>query len=452
MKKLSRYIFSLLLLCIVCLLNNACTDTTTGLGKVPTVSEDLFTIEIDAENSNLVHFIFKGEKMSPYWEVKLPGSSLTSSKPSFTLTLNRGTYDGTLRVYDRNGVSEKYPFTFTVVAIDPALVDLIGENDDKIWVWDRFGAKVTGGNNDQGGNRIFGYVWGEPWQDNCWYLGIDDFADMQNMDDELSFHANGSFVLEAHNTVWVDGGGFGDVEGSGVTTWTPAGTETWTVFEDNGKRYLQFDGGGFPSIVASAAAVNARYEIAELSANCLRLRYWVSEEEYTEFNFIPKGYEPEEQPDPEEPENPEEIKLSPLDTDSPEVALLTGKTWKLGPRYGYNYGEDDLYEVPEDCVDDKLLFMANNTMSFDTGASNQAYTDDGFTTYIPSGKEKWILGRGEDEKLYLRFRGGGFPIIRPNLPGINLTYEVIELTANTLKLNWPYGDGGYFVTILVASN
>ncbi|MBD5232991.1 MAG: hypothetical protein HDS65_02300 [Bacteroidales bacterium] len=434
---------------VAVLFSTACSDDVKGLGEPPVLSDNMYAVYLDAENPNMVHFDFLAEAMQPSWNIDLAGTPYRTNDREFTLSLGRGSYSGTIRAYGRSGMTQIESFSFSVEAIDPSLRNLV----DKVWVWDEYAGTVGDG------HRVFGYVWGRNWVEASWFYPLSDLTDVMGiMDDELTFCTDGTFVLDAKGTVWVDGGGFADVANAGIASWTAAGTETWTAIEAGGRRYIQFGGGGFPALVSNPASlsVDGRYEIAELTADVLRLRFWTSEEEYNEYNFIRKGYvhEPEDytQGTPEPGPTPgtdEPVELQPLPADSQYPALLTSHSWGIGMKYGYNYGEDDLYSTPDILYDDTLTFNPDGTLVYDTGEGNDTFTDDGRTTYEATGEEAWSLGLDSEGQLCLQFSGGGFPIMRPNLK-VDQTYRVVLLDSNTLKLHWAYGDGGYFVTILVA--
>ena len=81
------------------------------------------------------------------------------------------------------------------------------------------------------------------------------------------------------------------------------------------------------------------------------------------------------------------------------------------------------------------------------------YTDEGFVRdFHATGEEGWILGTNADGVLCLQFTNGGFPLIRPGYSTDGQTYEVNTITEETLRLHWPYGDGGYLVIILVPAD
>lgn len=130
---------------------------------------------------------------------------------------------------------------------------------------------------------------------------------------------------------------------------------------------------------------------------------------------------------------------------SEAMRLLTEHAWTpLG--IGYDYGEGYEYWLPESCPDDRLTFTEANKVSIDLGADNTVYDDDnGNTSYDFTGEESFLLGTDAEGGLHIQFAYGGFPVIRPNSPGLDLMWVVRELSASKLELAWPYGDGGYFV-------
>ncbi len=428
----------------------ACQDDTEGLGVLPEVSDDMYSIYIDEEDPNLVHFDFTADRLQPLWEVELKGGAkATSNDRNFTLTMSKGDYKGSLMVYGRSGRSPKHEFTFHVDAPDPAVRMLCGtdESKPKVWVWD-----IWGEYNNGGQQRIFGYLWGEDWRKDSYYNPLEDMQGgaMQGsmLDDKMSFLADGRFVLEANNTVWVDGdltgvGGWG-VERAGIAQWQPKGTEAWAFIDNGTKRYIRFSGGGFPSVVADPTGVDADYEIVEISEDHLRLRWWRGEGDGIEFNFVPEGYQGEDPtpPTPPEPvEIPEQEAVTPLDKTSAEYLKLTGYSWKVGSLLAYINadGSQTGFETPQFLIGDLLNFNTDGSVTFKLGDDNKVFdNENGTWDYTPQGTEGFILGKLADGSLAIQFTGGAFPIISPVAQYKDLTFEVLKLTDTDLQLAWAY--------------
>lgn len=437
---------------LIGLLSPSCQDDTAGLGDRPVVTDDMFRVYIDPDDENLVHFDFVAERLSAYWEIENGGITSTYSEREFTLTMSRGDYTGYITAYGRGGRSDRHQFTFHVDALDPSYKLLCGKDNDKVWVFDRYGQAI-----DATTQRIFGYLWGEPWESNSWFNPTGDLEVYGVMDDEISFRNDGGFFLNpgSDSKVWVDGGGWGDVERAGQATWSATGNESWSFVENGGKRYIQFGGGAFPAIIADPAAIDQAYEIVELGENRLCLRWWRGEGDGIEYNFCPKDYQgeiptPPTPPDPPTP--PVQQDITPLPSGAPEYALLTAHAWVAGDKYGYYYGAEDLYDTPDQARDEVLTFNADGTMRLDSDGDVYADDGNGHFSYTPSGTEGYVLGTNADGKLCIQFTGGGFPIMRANEAALDQVYEVYELSASTLKLFWGYGDGGGLLIILKAKD
>lgn len=452
---MKKILYNTILPSLCCLLAlfaaTACNDDTEGMGDKPTVNEDMFKVYVDAEDGNLVHFSFTARKLSPYWEVELPGGTQTYSDCEFTLTLSRGEYNGYLTAYGRGGRSERYPFTFTVTALDPSYRLLCGKDNDKVWVWDRYGEAI-----DATTQRIFGYLWGEPWQKNSWFNPTADLEAYGILDSKIAFRNEGQFIFtpDADGKVWVDGGGWGDVEKAGKASWTATGNESWAFTENGGKRYIQFAGGAFPGLIADPAGVDAAYEIVELTENRLCLRWWRGEGDGIEFNFCPEGYIGEDPtpPTPPDPPTPPVVKdITPLPDGAPEYALLTAHPWVADNKFGYLYDAEDLYDTPTQALDEVLTFKTDGSMTLESDGDVYADDGNGHFQYTPTGNEAYVLGKNDAGQLCVQFKGGGFPILRAN-EAVDQVYEVRELSASRLKLFWSYGDGGGFLIILKAKD
>lgn len=428
-----------------CLALAACQDDTDGLGSRPTVTDDMFRVYVDGDNENIIHFDFVAEGLSAYWEIEVGGITTAYAEREFTLSMSRGDYQGYLTAYGRGGRSDRYPFTFHVDALDPSYRILCGKDNDRIWVFDRYGEAI-----DAATQRIFGYLWGEPWQSNSWFNPTADLEVYGVMDDEISFRNDGAFILNPgeDGKVWVDGGGWGDVESAGRASWTATGNESWAFVENGARRYIQFGGGAFPAIVADAAGIDQAYEVVELTDTHLCLRWWRGDGDGIEFNFCPKDYIGEEPTPPDPPVPPVQQDITPLPAGAPEYALLTAHAWVCGDRYGYYYGAEDLYDTPSQARDEVLTFNTDGSMRLDS--DGDVYVDDGngHFSYAPSGTEGYVLGTNAEGRLCIQFNGGGFPIIRASEGAVDQLHEVYELSETTLKLFWPYGDGGGLLIIL----
>lgn len=130
---------------------------------------------------------------------------------------------------------------------------------------------------------------------------------------------------------------------------------------------------------------------------------------------------------------------------SEEMSILTSNVWKPAG-IGYDYGEGYDFWLPDCCADDILSFTADNKVSINLGADNKVYDDDnGENEYTFTGEETYLLGTDSEGKLQIQFANGGFPVIRPNSPGLDLRFEVRKITEAELEIAWPYGDSGFFV-------
>lgn len=450
MKNNIKLIFRTLLLSIPLFSQWSCTqELTIDPDAVPIVSEKDFRIHADTENPSLTHFDFTKEGVTPYWKIQLSETEFhETSERHFTLTLSEGDYSGTLREYGRNGMSEEFPLSFNVTIDFTSL--LCGTNDDKVWVWDRYGKRLGDG------QRILGYVWGEPMEKNCWFYTLETLENGDLMNDELSFRKDGRFQLDAKGFVWRDY----KVEGSTdpKLPWEPKGTEAWEIIKKDSKNYIQFSGGGFPSVLLSKEdGIDGSFLLHEISKDVLKLHYIVSPTEYTELNFVSRDYVPEEKPEPEPEPQPAipELNVTPLPEDAQEIKLLTSKIWKLGPEYEYRFEQADSYEIRLEAKDDRIEFKPDNKVIISAGADGLIMNEGaegGLMKYDPSSTAGWTLGHVAEmgpSRLFLKFTGGGYPCIMPIKDGTDLVWEVRELKEDSIALYFDMGDGCNFVVYLI---
>lgn len=395
----------------------SCKMETGSLGEIPTVTEDMYSIEVATDGSGTVSFNFTGTGMTPYWTINRSETNVyTTTERSFSLTFPlTGTYTGSVSAYGPGGMGNSLDFSFRVE------VTVLSENEMILTArsW-----------------KIADYGWyGDGWE----ALGnqVPDF----NADDILTFHENHAFSLDTGDTPKIYRDDSQEFE------YTPTGNETWMLLEDGANVSIQFGGGGFPGMLPDDSGINGLWSATVLTDTEIRLEFWQEDkEQYLVVILGPSdsGQEPDPGPGTD---------LTPVSPDDERIAILTGTVWKPGPEYGYNYGSDDFYTTASQCHDDRLTFHADGKLTISAGADGILYTDKGFVNdFEATGEEGWLLGTDSGGNLCLQFTGGGFPLLRPDFSTDNQTYEVNILTEETLRLHWPYGDGGYLVIILVPAD
>lgn len=410
-------IFTALALSASLMFHNSCRMETGSLGEVPVVTEDMYSIEVASDGSGTVSFEFTGSGMTPYWEINRSEDNVyTSTERSFTLTFPlSGTYTGSISAYGPGGMGNSLDFSFSVE------VTVLSENERILTAhsW-----------------KITDYGWyGDGWE---YFMGeVPDF----NSDDILTFNEDHSFTLDVGDTPKIYRDDSQEYE------YTPTGNESWVLMEDGSSISLQFGGGGFPGMLSDDTGIDGLYSITTLTDNEVRIEFWQENKGQYLVVFLgplDSGQEPEPEPEPE---------ITPVAPSDERIAILTGTVWKPGPEYGYNYGSDDLYTTAPESHDDRLTFHADGKLTISAGEDGIMYTDKGFVTdFQATGNEGWILGTNADGVLCLQFTDGGFPLLRPDYSTDNQIYEVNTLTEETLRLHWPYGDGGCLVIILVPAD
>lgn len=250
----------------------ACGDSY-ELGDVPDTGDLQYTVTPSTENPNVINFNFKSDGMSPFWSITKPdGQVMTSSKRNFSLTyLMAGDYTGILRGYGHGGLSDSLAFKFNVPKNDSRIWLLSGKDGNKKWIWD----------SDNAGHLACGSIKsdGPDW----WITVPNELNQLKTYDDELNFSLTDyKYNLDAHGYVYVDPSALSTMDPvhypnggkKGVpVAYTQPDNQKWSVYERDGKLYLSFSNGGFPSYVAGPKALGAEYEVLVLTEEELYLKW-----------------------------------------------------------------------------------------------------------------------------------------------------------------------------------
>ncbi|MBF0577473.1 hypothetical protein [Dysgonomonas sp. GY617] len=128
-----------------------------------------------------------------------------------------------------------------------------------------------------------------------------------------------------------------------------------------------------------------------------------------------------------------------------EPSTTTPNWWSAGPNELKGRG----------IYDDELTFILNSTRDYSLKTNNDIYVNEAAAKTMapdlfPNGSDvavtvpytqpkgqTWFMDRDADGKLYLTFSNKGFPsyVAHPDVLG-NVRYEILELTENTLQLQW----------------
>ncbi len=173
----------------------------------------------------------------------------------------RGSYDAQLSVYNKAGMSEKTSFSFEAPGAPlPAEAEPLL---DRTWMWDKETAGHIG-NGPADGSAA------------SWWVAAPNEQDAKLYDDELIFHTDGSYTLNAYDFVLCNEAaahnfGVTATESVLVPYTQPEGQE-WYISKEGDKLFLTFEGGGFPSYIAGDNWGSLKYEIIELTETTLHIK------------------------------------------------------------------------------------------------------------------------------------------------------------------------------------
>ena len=355
----------------------------------PVITSDMFSVTAD-DATMTVSFVFNAADLTPFWKVNAPDGTAVDlganvRNPNFSMTFQtKGLYSGSVIGFGAAGQSAPVQFTFSLGGSDVSITD-----PDKSITWNILVSKTWKLSK-------YGY-WGPDWEeaDNKLSLGVPSML----ADDRLTFGKDGKFTLDlgANKTL------YDDSATGGVPTFTPTatGNEKWELKKDGDAEYVQFSGGGFPSMLFGEGSVNARWDIYSADANQVRIQYQFSEGEFIVLFLVDENTSTG-------PENPDAGKVDAATVE----AFIKGKSFKPS-RYGWwGEGWDALdNDVPEFIKDDKYTFSADGKFVMDLGEDNHVLNDrgpEGGEEYTPTGKETWEI-KSDSQAAYISFGGGGFP-------------------------------------------
>ncbi len=173
----------------------------------------------------------------------------------------RGTYQAELAVYNKAGLSEKTSFSFD--APGAPLPEEAKPLLDKTWMWDKETAGHIG-NGPADGSAA------------SWWVAAPNEQDPKVYDDELIFHTDGSYELNANGYVLCNEAAspkFGiTADASVLVPYTQPEGQEWYVSKEGDKLFLSFSGDGFPSYIAGDNWGALKYEIIELTDTTLHIK------------------------------------------------------------------------------------------------------------------------------------------------------------------------------------
>jgi PKD repeat protein len=292
MKRYISYLASLLLLSVVW---TACSPDMPTLGTPPTPDQVVIAYTPDPSNPNIIHFRSEGPGFIAKWDFG-NGTSSEGLQATGTYPL-QGEYTVTLTIFTKDGHASNST-QISIANTNPLLLDREDYNfltggaaqaGGKTWVIEK----------DMAGHLAIGP---STSYDPEWYrAGANEKADEGYYDDEMTFKLEGfSYVYDNKGGTFSNGAnapGLGGAAGTDYTVpYTPQTGLTWSISEQDGKKYLTISNGGFIGYYTGVS----RYEILTLSENELYIRFGDAKNAAHAWyqRLVPKGYT---RPRPEKP-------------------------------------------------------------------------------------------------------------------------------------------------------
>ena len=361
----------------------------------PVVTADMYSVTVNSETGE-VTFRFTEVDLNPYWIVTDPNGA-TESFYDREVTKKYelpGIYTGKISAFGAGGESDPVQFTFNPLGTEVDETLSATENILVSQPWKPYTIVYYGGSAE----------------DETYWEWDSESVPTSAADDRLTFKKDGTFVLDLGNDTAI----YHDMnaEFAGVTL---TGAEKWAYVVESGVEYIQFSDGGFPGMLADDEAVNARYELRNVSANRFELHYYqAAQEQSLNFVFVSESYV----------EEPVEGTV----TEESAKSALSGKTFSVS-RFGWwgtgwEYFDDP---VPESTAEDLITFNADGTLAIDLGESLLIYHDGGWRTveqgwfedeqWVVTGAETWAV-QSDPTGVFVKFDNGGFPLMLAGQAGV----------------------------------
>ncbi|MFD1187012.1 PKD domain-containing protein [Pontibacter rugosus] len=321
MKRYINFISTILLMAFVW---TGCDTEDPELGPAPTSEQVQFTMQPDADNPNLMHFISSSPGFKAIWDFG-NGSSATGKEVTGAFPL-KGEYTVTLTIFTEGGYAANSK-TVTIQNTNPLMLDvpeynlLTGGAEElagKTWVVDK----------ENSGHLALGPV-GAYTQE--WYSAPANSKSAEGLyDDEMTFNLDGfAYTYKNNGNTFVNTNNLAAFGGAGpddaTMPYTPKTGLTWSIVEEEGKKYLIISNGGFMGYYTGVS----RYEILKLSENELYVRHLnanVAEQAWYQ-RFVPKGYS--------KPKPPKPYQVADLKEDFDEAGTIVWQTDQV--KFNENY-------------------------------------------------------------------------------------------------------------------
>jgi hypothetical protein len=238
-------------------------DDDIDLGLSPNVEDIEYSVTFDESGTGV--FEVTTPKVVGVWYFPTSDPTKFETKTGNRVSKSyskRGTYNVSLGAYNKAGFAEgKKEISFE--APGAPLPDEAKSILDKTWMWD----KETAGHIGNGPADATSAQW---------WVASPNEQDVKLYDDELIFHTDGSYTLNANGFVLCNEGaahrfGVSATQSVLVPYTQPAGQE-WYIAKEGDKMFLTFGGDGFPSYIPGDNWGSFKYEILELTETTLHIK------------------------------------------------------------------------------------------------------------------------------------------------------------------------------------
>lgn len=292
-KKLITSIYTYMAVLVAASIMPACTpdEIEDGLGPAPQSDMVKFTATPTTDNKNIITFTNETPgAFKAIWDFGngngAEGNQVNGAFPT------AGTYTVKLTVFTKGGYTSNTK-TVTIEQTNYSMLDREDYNflsggasdaDGKTWVFDK----------EMKGHLGVGDASLSPPTPNWWAAGANDKAGVGLYDDEMTFKLQGfAYTYQNNGTTYSNKDYASELGGTNASedvtvNYTPPANQTWSITEENGKKYLTLSNKGFMGYYVG----ESRYQILSLSENEL---YLMSSQKGAPGNawfyrFIQKGY------------------------------------------------------------------------------------------------------------------------------------------------------------------
>ena len=300
-KKIFTRVYSYLAMVLAASIVVACTpdEIEEGLGPAPTSDMVQFKATPTADNKNIITFTNETPgAFKAIWDFG-NGNTAEGNQVNGAFPVE-GTYTVRLTVFTKGGYASNTK-TVTIDQTNFSMLDredynlLTGGPDDldgKTWVIDK----------EMKGHIGVGDATAENPTSNWWAAGPNEKAGVGLYDDEMTFKLHGfAYTYQNNGTTYSNKDYAADLGGTNAAedvtvNYTPPANQTWSITEENGKKYLTISNGGFLGYYVGVS----RYQILKLGENEL---YLMSSQKGVPGNawfyrLVPKGFTRPVEPTP----------------------------------------------------------------------------------------------------------------------------------------------------------